>query len=59
MIRPRFARVVPCGLISRWNYAKPMQLLFDYNRITMPHYFSIHASNFALIFQHNRTPLAL
>ena len=25
----------------------------------MPHYFSFHASNFALIFQHNRTPLAL
>lgn len=55
----RYARGLPCGLISRWNYAQPMQQLCDYHNKTMPHYFSFHTSNFALIFQHNRTPLAL
>ena len=48
----RYARGFPSGLISRWNYAPPMRLLYDYLYTTMPHYFSDHASNFALIFQH-------
>ena len=51
-LSPRYARGFPSGLISRWNYAATMRLLCDYQYTTMPHYFSFHASNFALIFQH-------